>query len=118
MLGDLETAERLGRGALATLEGRSPLVESETRSVLGQVAARQDRTDDAQVELQCAAALLTGIGADRSVAELWYELGACLDDLGLVSEARDAFRRAAAATGIQLHPGTRSGVGTSSLSRG
>ena len=106
MQGDLASAERLATEAVETLAGSGPLVEADARSVLGQVAARQDRADLARAQLAQAAALLTSIGADRTVAELWYELGACMDDLGMVAEARDAFRRAAASTGLYLHPGT------------
>jgi tetratricopeptide (TPR) repeat protein len=104
MQGDLETADDLATQAVDLLEGGGPLVEADARSVLGQVAARQDRTDLAQVQFEKAAALLTSIGADRTVAELWYELGACMDDLGMVHDARDAFRRAAASTGLSLRP--------------
>ena len=106
MQGRLADAERLATAAVEQVEGDAPLVEAEARSVLGQVAARQERTDLAQDHLQRASALLTSIGADRTVAELWYELGACMDDLGMVAEARDAFRRAAASTGLFLHHGT------------
>jgi tetratricopeptide (TPR) repeat protein len=106
MKGDLVSSERLGYEAVDLVAGSGPLVEADARSVLGQAAARQDRPDLAQAEFLRAAALLTSIGADRSAAELWYELGACMDDLGLVAEARDAFRRAAASAGLYLHPGT------------
>ena len=94
------------RLTIELLAGSGPLVEAEARSVLGQVAARQDRADLAQAHFERAAAQLTAIGADRTVAELWYELGACMDDLDMVAQARDAFRRAAASTGLVLRPGT------------
>lgn len=115
--GDLDTADRMAGEAVELLEGGGPLVEADSRSVLGQVAARQGRTDLAQVQFEKAAALLTAIGADRTVAELWYELGACMDDLGMVHDARDAFRRAAASTGLSLHPGNagRKDAGVSEL---
>ncbi len=102
--GDLASAGRLADQALETLPEPSPLIEADARSLLGQVAARTGDPDQAQVQFARAAALLTSIGADRSAAQLWYELGACMDDLGMVAPARDAFRRAAASTGLTLQP--------------
>jgi transcriptional regulator with XRE-family HTH domain len=71
MRGDLAAAESLAAEAVDTLAGGGPLVEADARSVLGQVAAREGRTDAAQRQLERAAALLTSIGADRAVAERW-----------------------------------------------
>jgi Tfp pilus assembly protein PilF len=64
-----------------------------------------------------AVLVLTGVGADRSAADLWYEIASLWDDLGEVGEARDAYRRAAASTGLRAR--TRaSRRAVSSTSRG
>ena len=51
-----------------------------------------------------AVGVLSAIGSDRQAAECWFELGVMLDELGLESEAHDAYRSAAASTGlVSLH---------------
>ena len=44
---------------------------------------------------------LSSIGSDRGAAAAWFELGALLDELGLEREAHDAYRSAAASTGLR-----------------
>jgi hypothetical protein len=44
--------------------------------------------------------MLSGVGADRRAAELWFELGGLLQDVGEAAAALDAYRRAAASTGL------------------
>ena len=43
--------------------------------------------------------MLTGVGADRDAAQLWFELADLLEDVGDLDAARDAYRSAAASTG-------------------
>ncbi|MDQ1685787.1 MAG: hypothetical protein QOC82_2524, partial [Frankiaceae bacterium] len=44
---------------------------------------------------------LTGANADREAAQLWYQLGAELDEVGDGSGACDAYRRAGASLGLR-----------------
>ncbi len=44
--------------------------------------------------------MLTGVGADREAAQVWFEIGTLAAEAGLVAESADAFRRAAASTGL------------------
>src|SRR3712207_7022942 len=54
-----------------------------------------------------AVLILTGIGADRSAAQLWFELGALLEDVGEAESARDAYRSAAASAGLRARSAIR-----------
>ena len=45
---------------------------------------------------------LSAIGADRTAAELWFELGALWESVGDAEASRDAYRSAAASAGVQL----------------
>ena len=47
-----------------------------------------------------AALLLSAAGADRATAQVWYELAMCLEQAGATTEALEAYRRAAASTGL------------------
>jgi hypothetical protein len=70
--------------------------------VLGQVdAAGGDRTS-AKRHYRAAVELLTGIGADRRAAETWMELGGLFEVVGDFAGASNAYRSAAAATGLAL----------------
>ena len=64
-----------------------------------------DRTGAAIVGAELMVALgevkLSSIGADKSAAQLWFDLAALLESVGLVEAATDAYRRAAASTGLR-----------------
>ena len=45
--------------------------------------------------------LLTGIGADRDAAQLWFELADLFEQAGDIEASRDAYRSAAAASGLR-----------------
>ena len=47
-----------------------------------------------------AAQLLSAAGNDRATAQVWYELAMCLEQAGATTEALDAYKRAAASTGL------------------
>ena len=61
--------------------------------------ARGDR-EPALACFRTAVQTLSGISADREAAQLWFELGTLLAELGDVNAAMDAFRRSAASTGV------------------
>ena len=45
--------------------------------------------------------VLTGVGSDRNAAQLWFELAGLLEGVGELDAARDAYRSAAASTGLR-----------------
>lgn len=68
----------------------------------GRLAAARGDLDSASQHYRQGIALLTGSGADRHAAELWYELGQILRGLGESELAADAFRRAGAVQGLRV----------------
>ena len=54
--------------------------------------------------------LLTSVGADRDAAQLWFELADLFEDAGDIEASRDAYRSAAAASGLRARPKTWAGV--------
>jgi tetratricopeptide (TPR) repeat protein len=59
------------------------------------------RVEDARRAFLSAVQLLSGAGADREAAQLWFDLGVRLKQIGEVEAALDAFQRAAASTGLK-----------------
>ena len=57
-------------------------------------------TDEAHESYVDAMHVLTAAGADRSVAQLWFELADLMEDAGDMDGAREAYRSAAATTGL------------------
>jgi tetratricopeptide (TPR) repeat protein len=68
----------------------------------GRLAAAWGDLDSARRHYQHAVAVLTGSGADTDAAQLWYELGMILRELGESELAADAFRRAGAVQGLHV----------------
>ena len=97
--GDLGAATAMAEEARAA-EVDMPLARAEAAAVLGQVAVLEGDTDRARALCAEAAQLLSAAGADRATAQVWYELAMCLEQAGATSEAMDAYRRAAASTGL------------------
>lgn len=78
----------------------APLLGAEACVVLGRVQLVKGSTSAARTEFQKAIMTLTAIGADRKAAEMWFELGGLLLQVGDESAALDAYRRAGASTGL------------------
>ncbi|MFT4009565.1 MAG: helix-turn-helix domain-containing protein [Nocardioidaceae bacterium] len=80
----------------------APAMVAESRILAGQIALSNGDELTARHELGGAAIVLKAIGdtADRTVAQLWFDLGGLLDQMGEGATARDAYRRAAGATGL------------------
>ena len=68
--------------------------------------------DEAKRAYREAILLLSGVGADRGAAQIWFELGGLLEGLGDQDGALDAYRRAAASTGL-VSTRARSSAGSS-----
>jgi transcriptional regulator with XRE-family HTH domain len=100
MDGASDLAREHALNVLAESGGGLPLLEVEAMILLGQVAWATGDREGAQEWYRRAIATLTGIGADREAAQVWFEIGTLAAQADLVPESADAFRRAAASTGL------------------
>ncbi len=101
LLGDVEEAAVIAEDCAGSAAGTAPLLASRAMVLLGQVAAARGRSEESIDYFRSAILTLSGMGADRRAAELWFELGSLLQEHGLITEAMDAYRRAAASTGLR-----------------
>ena len=62
--------------------------------------------EEAAQAYQDAVLVLSAIGADRGAAQLWFDLADLLDEVGQSEAARDAYKRAAASTGLRARTRT------------
>jgi tetratricopeptide (TPR) repeat protein len=95
-------------GATECLEATresAPLLAAEACVVLGRVQLVRDERGEARGAFQRAIMMLTAIGADRKAAEMWFELGALMLQLGDQEAALDAYRRAGASSGLIVPTG-------------
>ena len=100
MTGSPDEAYDDASAVLAELRDTAPLLAVSALILMGQASFERGDSAQAADHYRDAVGVLSGIGSDRRAAECWFELGVMLDDLGLESEARDAYRSAAASTGI------------------
>ena len=98
---DFDECRRLLADVHATSDGQSPLAEAEALALEGRISAARGDTNEAARCYQAAVLKLSSIGADKSAAQLWFDLAALLESVGLVEAATDAYRRAAASTGLR-----------------
>jgi len=108
--GDLATADELCTQIIAEVKDIAPLLAADAEALAGQVAAATGEVDAAKRAYRRAVYLLTGVGADREAAQLWFELADLLEDVHDVEAARDAYRSAAAASGLRTRTRVRSGA--------
>lgn len=101
MDGDTERAHERALAVLDACGGDLPLISVDALTVLGQVAWTAGDREAAQGWYRRAITMLTGFGADREAAQIWFEIGTLAAQAGLVAECADAFRRAAASTGLR-----------------
>jgi len=101
MDGDTERAHERAMTVLAATSGELPLISVDALTVLGQIAWTAGDRDAARDWYRRAITTLTGFGADREAAQTWFEIGTLAAQAGLVAESADAFRRAAASTGLR-----------------
>jgi tetratricopeptide (TPR) repeat protein len=102
--------DRAGEMTVRVLEGvrtLSPLTAADAKSLEGQIYAARGDVNRAAEAFRQAVLILTGVGSDRSAAEMWFELAGLLEEVGEFDAARDAYRSAAAASGIQARPRVR-----------
>lgn len=99
--GELTQAREHTAAVRSVAAGQAPLAEAEAVSLEGQTYAAEGDTGTAVQCYHHAVRLLTAVGADHGAAQLWFDLADQLDALGMTAAARDAYRRAAASTGLQ-----------------
>jgi tetratricopeptide (TPR) repeat protein len=100
MAGDAEAAHVRGLAVLEACGDDLPLLSVDALTLLGQVAWSTGDREGAQDWYRQAISTLTGVGADREAAQVWFEIGTLAAQAGLVIESADAFRRAAASAGL------------------
>jgi tetratricopeptide (TPR) repeat protein len=98
--GDAEAARERGLAVLETCGSDLPLLSVDALTLLGQVAWSEGDREGAQDWYRRAISTLTGVGADREAAQVWFEIGTLAAEAGLVPESANAFRRAAASAGL------------------
>jgi len=100
-----DAAEHLARARDLAPEG-TPTLSASLCVLQGEIAAADGQVDAARASYQQAVQILTAIGADREAAQLWFELGSLLADVGDRDGALDAFKRAGASSGLVVAPST------------
>jgi tetratricopeptide (TPR) repeat protein len=100
--GNRSEAREIAGRAVDALAGIAPAAAAEAAAVLGKIEAADGNPDVALTHFRAAIGWLTGLGQDRGAAQLWVDLGVELETLGEVEAARDAFRRAAIASGLNV----------------
>jgi tetratricopeptide (TPR) repeat protein len=98
---EVEAAGVLSERVHAAIGEQAPLVAADAISLAGQILMAQGDSDGASRCFQQAVHVLTGVGADRSAAQLWFELADLLESVGQFDASRDAYRRAAASAGVR-----------------
>jgi transcriptional regulator with XRE-family HTH domain/predicted negative regulator of RcsB-dependent stress response len=101
LVGDLLPAAEACAAVLETVDDVVPLVAAEASALHGQVIAASGDMDGAMRAYRRAVFILTGLGADRDAAQLWFELADLFEQVGDISASRDAYRSAAAASGLR-----------------
>ncbi len=100
LLGDVEGAPRQATEIGTAVRSNMPLLAADAFALLGQIAVQEAALDTARSHFQEAVLLLSAVGADRAAAQLWFELAGLLESVGELTAALEAYRRAAAATGL------------------
>ena len=72
----------------------------------GRLREAHRRWHEAAAAYQEAVHLLSAIGADRGAAQLWFDLAGLLEQVGEADSASDAYKRAAASTGLRARTST------------
>lgn len=100
LLGNLAESAASARAVLDT-ETVSALLAGESLILLGQIAAARDRPDEAITHFREAATQLSTLSDEPAVGQLWFELGALMDQQDLYREAAQAYRAAGSSIGLR-----------------
>jgi transcriptional regulator with XRE-family HTH domain len=117
LTGDVDSAGALSAQVRSAIGDKAPLVAADAISLQGQVMAAQGDLSGAAQFFQQAVHALTGVGADRSAAQLWFELADLLEDVGMLDASRDAYRSAAASAGVRVRSKSPTEIPATSSSR-
>ncbi|QYJ02688.1 helix-turn-helix domain-containing protein [Nocardioides panacisoli] len=98
--GEPELALHLTDEAREAAGDRAAQLQVEALVIRGQALTALGRSEEASAAYREGVTLLTGAGADRSAAQLWFELAELLEGVGEETAARHAYRSAAASTGL------------------
>ena len=101
LAGEFDAAQEMAAQVAAEADTNYPITAAEARRTEGQACLHLGDRDGASRAYLQAVALLTGVGADRDAAQLWFELADLLEEIGEADAARAAYRSAAAATGLR-----------------
>lgn len=99
--GDPRAARSLAEKVRTDSGENLPLISAHASSLEGHASVALGDTEAGKRSYQLAVGLLTGLGADKGAAQLWYELADILEQLGDLEGARKAFRSAAASAGLR-----------------
>ncbi|WP_067437828.1 helix-turn-helix domain-containing protein [Nocardioides jensenii] len=102
LAGDAEGARELSVQVFEAVEVVAPHVAADAKYMEGQALTVLGEVGAADVAYRAAVSILTSIGADRSAAQLWFELASLFDELGDGEAARHAYRSAAASVGLRV----------------
>jgi tetratricopeptide (TPR) repeat protein len=108
LLGRTEEARSVILEGIAQTPEGAVIARALDHAVLGEVELAAGNVDRAKAALRTAVHLLSGAGADREAAQLWFDLGVRLSEMGEDDAAADAFHRAAASTGLHSGRGQNS----------
>ncbi|WP_182481515.1 helix-turn-helix domain-containing protein [Nocardioides immobilis] len=86
--------------AQESVSHRAVNAHAEALVVRGQALAALNRPTEAHAAYVESMHVLTAAGADRSVAQMWFELADLMEEAGDLDRAREAYRNAAATTGL------------------
>jgi tetratricopeptide (TPR) repeat protein len=101
LAGELDEAEREAE-LVGQESAQAPILAAEAWVLRGQVRGTRGDLTGATECYQEAVLRLSAAGSDRGTAQLWFELGSLLEAAGEPDAARDAYRRAAASTGLRV----------------
>jgi tetratricopeptide (TPR) repeat protein len=107
---DLDRAEDICRHTFDVATSEAPSTAAHARAVLGQILMARGDIEAAKTEFRRAVFFLTSAGADQDAAQLWFELADLLEDVGDLDAARQAYRSAAATTGLRSRARARVSV--------
>lgn len=101
LTGDIGAAGAMATTVFAAAQDKAPIMAADAKAVEGQAWAAAGAIDKASEAYREAVMVLTGVGSDRNAAQLWFELAGLLETVGELDAARDAYRSAAASTGLR-----------------
>jgi tetratricopeptide (TPR) repeat protein len=108
--GALDRAEEICRQTFEVANSEAPSTAAHARAVLGEIQATRGDVEEAKVTYRQAVFFLTSAGSDQDAAQLWFDLADLLEDVGDLDAARDAYRSAAASTGLRSRSKSRVSV--------